>query len=330
MAGDYTICVGTIGAAVWQSPDGGESWKRIHHPFPLPMENDIRALAVDPNNPKRLLAGSDTGLYSSEDRGETWQKIDSPMDDKDIWSAAIHPDDPNIIYAGTHPPNLFRTKDRGKTWERLPIDVQPSPAGLGKGTVVLFDPRDHRTIYAGFEWGGIYRSVDNGNNWTLLPDCGPDPIHTDIHGIAISVGQPSKILVTTPTGLHTSTDEGESWEMHSFPLFHEDDMFSYCRDISVKEDDHNVLFVGNGDTIPGDIGSIQRSKDRGNTWESLPMPVEPNSHFYHIATHPSNPNRLVAIACAGEVYTSENAGDSWQKVNKEFGEVRAVAWVPNN
>ena len=330
MGKDYTIYVGTIGSGIWQSPDGGESWKRVYSPpFPAPGEPDVRALAVDPGSPHRILAGSDYGLWESRDNGANWERLDSPMDDMQIWSVAVHPHDPDVIYAGTQPPNLFRTKDAGKSWESLPINVEPSIAGPGKGTVVLFDPRNHDTIYAGFEWGGVYRSIDGGNSWVLLPDCGPDPLHTDIHNIAISVGSPTQILVTTPVGIHTSTDEGETWQIHEFPLFHPDDMFSYCRALTLKADDPNVIFVGNGDTIPGDIGAIRRSADRGKTWDTLPMPVEPNSHIYGIAAHESDPKRLVAAACSGEVYASEDAGESWEKLKKEFGEIRAVAWMPN-
>jgi photosystem II stability/assembly factor-like uncharacterized protein len=29
MAGNYTICVGTIGSGLWRSPDGGDSWQRV-------------------------------------------------------------------------------------------------------------------------------------------------------------------------------------------------------------------------------------------------------------------------------------------------------------
>jgi hypothetical protein len=30
----------------------------------------------------------------------------------------------------------------------------------------------------------------------------------------------------------------------------------------------------------------------------------------------------------GEVYVSEDAGESWRKIAREFGEVRAAAWLP--
>jgi hypothetical protein len=29
------------------------------------------------------------------------------------------------------------------------------------------------------------------------------------------------------------------------------------------------------------------------------------------------------------VYVSEDAGASWRKIAREFGEIRAAAWVPN-
>jgi hypothetical protein len=31
----------------------------------------------------------------------------------------------------------------------------------------------------------------------------------------------------------------------------------------------------------------------------------------------------------GEVYVSEDAGASWRKIAREFGEIRAAVWVPN-
>ena len=59
------------------------------------------------------------------------------------------------------------------------------------------------------------------------------------------------------------------------------------------------------------------------------LPVKPNSHIYWLASHPSDPKRVVANSINGEVYISSDAGDSWEKVETEFGEIRAIAWMPN-
>ncbi len=102
-----------------------------------------------------------------------------------------------------------------------------------------------------------------------------------------------------------------------------------CRGVLLKADDPQVMFVGNGDTIPGETGAIRRTKDGGQTWEAVPLPVEPNSVVYWFATHPAQANTIVAASLYGYVYVSNDGGDSWEKLKKEFGEIRAVALTPN-
>jgi hypothetical protein len=40
-------------------------------------------------------------------------------------------------------------------------------------------------------------------------------------------------------------------------------------------------------------------------------------------------DRIVAFTLFGEVYVSEDAGASWRKIAREFGEIRAAVWLPN-
>jgi photosystem II stability/assembly factor-like uncharacterized protein len=333
MTKDFTICVGTIGAGVWHSPNGGEKWRRSKMNLPFhaePGEIQIRALAVSPHNPHTVFAGSEVGLYRSDDKGATWHLIDSPMDGLQIWSVAVHPANPDIIFAGTKPPGIFRSQDGGAHWEKLsPGIAERCFAGAPKVTNIVCDPRDSRTVWAGVEIDGVYRSRDGGDTWTHLPPLGNDMLNQDVHGLAISLGLPAKIHVTTPDGIWTSTDEGESWIVHGFPRFYEKDRISYCRGVALKPDDPDVIFVGNGDFIPGKTGAVQRSIDGGKTWEAVPLPVEPNSTIYWFATHPADPNIIVANSLHGYVYISHDGGDSWQKVKQEFGEIRALAWLPN-
>src|SRR6267142_4561832 len=112
MEKDVTICVGTIGSGIWRSPDGGETWSRVR-PSRYP-ENDVRALAVHPRAPHRVYAGTDSGVYRSEDCGASWERLDSPMNAMQTCALAIDPVVPDILFAGTKPPAVFRSQDGGQ------------------------------------------------------------------------------------------------------------------------------------------------------------------------------------------------------------------------
>ena len=322
MASSYSILVGTTGAGLFQSPDGGENWSRIRDPFP--GESQIRALASDPQSPNVVYAGSNNGIYRSEDSGSSWVKLDSPMEGLNIWSIAIDPSDSDTVFAGTSPGLVFRTRDGGKSWKDLSVPInQECAIGSTRVTALLVDPVDRGTVMAGVEIDGVYRSRDGGDSWTHVDSGITNP---DIHGMAISIGEQKTVLVSTPREIFASQDDGETFQSlavtTSFPM-------PYCRWIAVKADDPQVLFAANGDAAIGNTGTIQRSTDGGKTWDTRPLPVEPNSPLWNFATHYADPELILANSVYGELYRSADGGENWEKIKKEFTEVRALAWIPN-
>ena len=344
MLKDFTICVGTVGSAIWRSPDGGVSWHRIRgEPFPgpfgVPMESPIRALAVDPGNPEHIMAASELGIFSSEDKGASWKRLDalhSPLDGLQVWSMAIDPVEPNIVFIGTKPAAVFRSRDGGVRWKKLSVEISEwcEDVGPPRVTAIIVDPQDHRTVWIGMEAEGVRLSRDGGNTWRrvadeLMPEelpTGPGVAPDDIHDMTLSTGEPKTVYFSTPREVFASKDTGESWQSvfktEKLPL-------DYCRPLAVKADDPNVIFLGQGDTLMGVTGGIQRSKDGGKSWESLPMSVEPNSCILCFATHPSDPDLIMAGTAYGQLFATTNGGDFWEKLRMECGEIRALAWMPN-
>jgi len=323
MAANYSICLGTAGWGVWHSPDAGRSWTRHRAPFPL--NSRIQALVAHPKEPHTVFAGGDTGLFASHDGGARWERITADGVLPTIWSLTIDPVDPDIVFAGTRPAAVYRSRDRGRQWQKLAVDIAPECSiGTPFVTGILVDPDDHNTVWAGVEIDGVFRSRDGGDTWTHLDKTGLyDP---DIHALAIAATSPKRLYASTARELFASSDLGDSWEAldisEKWPL-------PYARGMAVKQDDPAILFAGCGETTTGEQGHVLRSADFGETWEILPFPTRPNATMWGLAAHPANPDRILAFSLFGEVYVTEDAGKSWRKIAREFGEIRAAVWVPN-
>ncbi|HZM45301.1 MAG TPA: hypothetical protein VFC14_10760 [Burkholderiales bacterium] len=321
MSTRYNICLGTAGWGVWHSPDAGQSWVRHRKPFPL--NSRIQALVGHPMEPHTVFAGGDTGLFVSHDGGARWERRGNPRDLPTIWSLAVDPAEPRILFAGTRPAGIYRSRDGGLHWNRLAANIAPQ-CSIGECFVtnMLVDPHDHRTVWAGVEIDGVYRSRDGGDTWTHVETGLYDP---DIHAMAIATTRPQRVYVSTAREVFTSIDQGETWEAIGikarWPL-------PYARGLAVKADDPNVLYAGCGETTTGANGHVLRSRDYGASWDTLELPVRPNGTIWGLATHPADTNRILAFSLFGEVYVSDDAGESWHKIAREFGEIRTAVWLP--
>ena len=321
MATDYSICLGTAGWGVWHSPDAGRSWVRHRSPFPL--NSRVQALVVHPTELHTVFAGGDTGLFVSQNGGAKWERVGTEGDLPTIWSLAVDPADPRILFVGTRPAAVYRSRNGGLGWEKLAVKIaEECSIGTPFVTSLIVDADDHLTVWAGVEIDGVFRSLDGGDTWTHVEAGLYDP---DIHAMTIARTQPKRVFASTAREVFSSKDRGETWEplgiKAKWPL-------PYARGMAVKADDPGVLFAGCGETTTGETGHVLRTTDYGETWEILKLPGRPNATMWGLATHPAA-DRILAFSLFGEVYVSEDAGESWHKIGREFGEIRAAAWLPN-
>ena len=83
----------------------------------LPTDRTVYAVHSHPKAPRRLLAALQEGLYRSEDRGKTWQKLELPVASRMV-EFAHHPEDPLLLFAATGEGGILKSTDGGAHWTR--------------------------------------------------------------------------------------------------------------------------------------------------------------------------------------------------------------------
>ena len=327
MSNVKTVLVGTVGQGIMRSGDGGESWGRAGITSGLHSDALVRDLANHPDRPGIVFAGTDKGLYRSDDAGQNWQIVETPMSGSCVWAVTVDSADPSLMFAGTGTPNpcgVFRSTDGGKTWEKRPVEIAETCPNVGvpRVTGIAIDPVNHRDVWVGLEVDGLRHSGDGGDTWESINGAIPNP---DVHNVAVTGGPPKTVVVVVNNDVYTSDDNGANWDRlgirEVFPM-------TYPRGIMVQPEKPNVIFVTIGDTTPGRTGTIMRTKDTGKTWENLSLPVEPNTAMWTVNIQSTDPQVVFAGSRYGYLYRSDDGGDSWNKVWREFSEISSVMWLP--
>ncbi|MFC1493190.1 WD40/YVTN/BNR-like repeat-containing protein, partial [candidate division KSB1 bacterium] len=179
-----------------------------------------------------------------------------------------------------HPEKLHKSAVYG--WKsRGPYNV----GGRTKG--VAYDIRDENILLAGAATGGMWKSVDNGNTWKkttnqsdlhsvtcLIQDTRPGKEDTWYYGTGEYIGtggEKTKIMGNSPLGgdgIFKSTDNGDTWSLLDFTSTGRPDQydqrFDYIWNLAV--DQTNLI---EDEVYSAAYGSIFRSIDGGNSWESV-------------------------------------------------------------
>lgn len=131
------------GLDVWTSlgPKGGVIW----------------SLDEDPTDPQTLYAGTEGGVFKSDDRGFHWRSV---LRNRNVALVVTHPSVPGtVLAAATGLGGLFRSDDGGESWRDITDD-----SGSRYVLSLAFDPRAGDTIYAGVP-SGVLKTEDGGENW---------------------------------------------------------------------------------------------------------------------------------------------------------------------
>ena len=154
--------------------------------------------------------GPDSGLYKSENGGDTWVELtENPgMPERPIGKigVTVSPADPKRVWAivEANEGGVFRSDDGGATWTRTNSDRKLRQRAFYYSRIYA-DPLDRDTVY-GLNTG-FYKSTDGGKTFDTVID----PPHGDNHDLWIDPNNPLRMFNTNDGGGNVSINGGETW-----------------------------------------------------------------------------------------------------------------------
>ena len=256
---------------LYRSDDGGETWKLV-------LEGETATtgatdVAIDPRNPQRVYAamwdhirepdrrayeGLGSGLFRSDDGGDTWERIGNglfgPNPSLGRIGVAVAPSDPDRVYVIATGPvgaggGFYSSRDGGETFVAAhspDLLLAAFTYGWWFGRVWV-DPADEDKVYvAGVQ---LVRSEDGG----LTFHDATQGTHVDHHAMAWDSRQEGRVYLGNDGGVYRSDDNGESYE------FAEEMPWSQLWSFDVDEQDPTRFVAGLQDngcnkSWGGDIG----------------------------------------------------------------------------
>lgn len=204
-----------ISHSIWRSEDGGQSWEPFSLNLPANPEGAIptvTAIAVDPNQPEVVYAGTDgQGVYRFKEGQIGYELVGgSYLITGDIKSLVMSSD--GHLYAVTNEGLFVKVDD---AWEKL-VSLPEAPISLA------IAPTDPQILYAGGASSGVYRSGDGGQSWQSVSEgLGLVPgVALRITALAVDEQDPLHVTAATAYGLgshlapgaiYESKNAGRSW-----------------------------------------------------------------------------------------------------------------------
>jgi photosystem II stability/assembly factor-like uncharacterized protein len=179
------------------------------------------------------------------------------------------------------------------------------------GTVraaISIDVKNPDRLYVGTRRAGMFRSDDRGKTWHEKNE---GLIYKEVWCVVQHPVTGVLFAGTGPASVFKSADGGDNWtfceHLHTLPetlhwTFPNPPHVAHVKGLGLSREDPNLI-----------LGAIEegwliRSKDGGETWETLKSGTTIDSHTVNVM--PDKPNVLIATSGNG-IYRSEDAGDNF-------------------
>lgn len=255
------LVAGTL-KGVFRSEDDGTHWQQIS-PEGSSEIHEVESIAIDPDDPQVIYAGTWHLPWKTSDGGVHWQSIkEGIIEDSDVFSIIIDPVHPNIVYASACS-GIYKSTNAGAEFRggvgrgAGKNEEQGIPVAARRTRKLAQDPQHPDTVYAGTT-EGLYRTLDGGEHWDRMTSS--DVIVNDVW---VDPADDSHIVLATDRYGVLSSDDMAATFVPSNTGFSSRLVYSYAADPT----DQAVVYVG----VVNDkeAGGVFQSRDGGLKWEQI-------------------------------------------------------------
>jgi len=308
---------GWFGQVVQRSDDGGKSWE--------PAGNEFK--------------------YEGAINTHKWyDNSDHPYDFTRVWHLEPSLTDADTVYAGVEDAALFKSTDAGKSWEELDAlrhhptapSWAPGAGGLCLHTIIQ-DPKNPDRLVTAISSAGAFRTDDGGKTWApinkglrsnYIPDEDAEVGHC-VHHIAMHPSRPNVLFMQKHWDVMRSDNGGDSWTEVSGNLPTD---FGFVIDVHAHEPETIYVVPIKSDSdhfVPDGKLRVYRSRSGGNEWEALTKGLPQKDCYVNVLRDAMTVDNLESCGVyfgttAGEVYASNDAGDSWKPIVQNLPAVLSV------
>lgn len=338
---------GHWGPKLSRSRDGGATWQEILSlKYPEGARYIVKYLPTpdfDPAAPAAAPEYRDAIVYK-------------------IWNLTFgNPDQPGRLYAGTIPGGLFASDDGGDSWQlNRPLWNHESrggdlfagdatsenrwfgtPASIDYGVFepgihsIVVDPRNSQHLHVAVSSAGVLETSDGGQTWAsrnrgMLNDYMPNPEAEwghDPHLIAGCHQDPDHLWQQNHCGVFYSADGAGRWTKVSAPEVG----VHFGFPIAIDARDGRTAWVvpacadAQRMAIAGAL-CVARTDDGGTSWQVFREGLPQTNAYDIVLRHGLDAagDCLCFGSTTGNVYLSEDRGESWRCLGNNFPPVYSV------
>ncbi len=310
-----------IGAEVYRSEDGGESWAKMNEEYIDDLYYSygyyFGQIRVDPSDKDKIyIAG--VPILKSENGGKTFQDISGENVHADHHALWINPKDSSHLINGNDG-GVNITYDQGQHW------VKNNAPAVGQFYAINVDYQEPYNVYGGLQDNGVWMGPHNAKEDAQWHQTGHYPWKMILGGDGMQV----QIDRTNPQIVYTGFQFGNYYRIDlnadsrtkiqpKHDLGTKAFRFNWQTPILLSPHNQDILYLGSN--------VLHRSMNQGDTWESISGDLtkggkKGNVAYGTITSISESPVKFGLIYVGtddGLLQRTDNAGASWTTVSNDL------------